>query len=248
MKNFDITQFTGDWFVRRKTGTHSTCLKNRYFFTKGEWRVVESRDWYPLDAVGIQSNLEHEGYLSVPDVAPARMRVKFRMNVAGKGDYTIVDTDYKNYAVVYECQNLVNIFGLAISRRSGAILTRSLDWNDAEIIAKGKAELKDLGVETDEVSHAGCEKPNFQVSFDKDLVENVGNAFGEAVDATRDLVEKGLRTGLEFIGDSSSTTPASNTPAKSNAIPIEPFSETIDLRGQEGNGGKREKIVRPNEP
>ena len=57
-------------------------------------------------------------------------------DVAGKGDYIVVDTDYKNYAVVYECQNLVNIFGLAISRRSGAILARNLDWSDAEIIAK----------------------------------------------------------------------------------------------------------------
>ena len=107
---------------------------------------------------------------------------------------------------------------------------------------QGKAELKDLGVDTDEVSHEGCENPNLQVTLNRDLMDNVGNAFNDAVNATRDLVEKGLRTGLEFIGDSSSTTP------RSNAIPIEPFSETIDLRGQEENDRKPEKIVRPNDP
>ncbi|CAG0914687.1 unnamed protein product [Notodromas monacha] len=246
MPNFDIEKFTGSWFVKRKTGTYSSCLKNRYFFTKGEWRVVESRDWLPLDAIGVQSNLEHEGYLSVPDASPAKMRLNAFTDVAGKGDYVVVDTDYENYAVIFECQNIANLLGLGVSRRSGAILTRDVDWNNPEAMHKAQEELTPLGVKTDEVSHVGCEKPNFQVTVDKDLMENVSNAVGQAIGTAYNSVEGVIRQGVDMFTEAPKVTNAAST--ESNAIPgdRELLSEVVDLRS--GTPSTIEKVVRQNDP
>ena len=42
-------------------------------------------------------------------------------DLAGKADYTVVDTDYNTYAVVFECQKLAGF----LHRKSTAILSRS---------------------------------------------------------------------------------------------------------------------------
>ena len=54
--------------------------------------------------------------------------------MAGEADYVILDTDYRNYAVIYECQNVLNFLGLfQVHRKSGAILIRDLKWNNGDV-------------------------------------------------------------------------------------------------------------------
>lgn len=52
-------------------------------------------------------------------------------DLAGKADYTVLDTDYDTYAVVYECQKVASF----LHRKSTAILSRKPTLSQ-EIISK----------------------------------------------------------------------------------------------------------------
>ncbi|CAG0902508.1 unnamed protein product [Darwinula stevensoni] len=200
---FPPPQFLGGWYVIRKTDTTSSCLKNEYLFHEpsGEYRILETRDWFVLDRLGIDTDLAHEGKLDFFHGDQARMRVKFNLNMAGKADYLILDTDYKNFAVVYECQDLVNFLGLVrLRRRSGALLVRDLAYDNPTVVEKSLRRLKDLGVSTDVVAHEGCANPKFKFTADEQLVKRVTETVrgvGEAVDTAVKDVGKGIEKVLK---------------------------------------------------
>ena len=66
--------------MREKTDTGSSCLKNEYYFKDGDWNVLETRDWFVLDSLGIDSNVGHVGKLAIPEDRPSRMKVKFELS------------------------------------------------------------------------------------------------------------------------------------------------------------------------
>ena len=74
----------GEWYVIQKFATSSSCMK--YNFTKGEdgkMRLVQTRQHFILDTIGVDHTYTYTGVLSVPDNdATARMRVKFPLSMS----------------------------------------------------------------------------------------------------------------------------------------------------------------------
>ena len=82
MKNFTLFQFMGEWYVIQKFATSSSCMK--YNFTRGadeKLRLIQTKQHFVLDKVGIDHIYTYTGVLNIPDSDnSARMRVKFPLS------------------------------------------------------------------------------------------------------------------------------------------------------------------------
>ncbi|XP_063872939.1 apolipoprotein D-like [Scylla paramamosain] len=138
MKDFDPARFTGTWYVLNKLGTRSDCLSVTYNLTEdGQgFRVKEVRrppysDIIPLDLV-----VTNVGSLKSRGAASefiATWENSFLPDM--KSDYRVIDTDYDNYAIDYECHQVA-----FIKRRSATILSRQKELNP-ELIEQLKETL-----------------------------------------------------------------------------------------------------------
>jgi len=67
----------------------------------------------------------YKGKLYAPsESSPAKMVVRFPLNVVGSSSFVVMDTDYDNYALICTCQD-VDLFLSYINRRSCSILQRT---------------------------------------------------------------------------------------------------------------------------
>lgn len=83
----------GEWYVIQKFATSSSCMK--YNFTKaddGKLRLVQTRQHFVLDTIGVDHIYTYTGVLTVPDSDDsARMRVKFPLSKSNIMTMTIVE-------------------------------------------------------------------------------------------------------------------------------------------------------------
>lgn len=174
--NLDVDRFLGLWYVIQQTDTTSSCLTMNYTRTSpNQLRAAKSRQLLVLDSLSIEHTNSYTAKLDVPDFDnPAAMRVKWPLNLAGKADYSVLDTDYDTYAVVFECQKLASI----IHRKSTAILSRAPSLAQ-EVLAKERKLVSDMGISTrdlDTIDHSVCvrrEDARLNINIDEDTIKKM---------------------------------------------------------------------------
>merc|ERR1711910_306414 len=144
MSGFNWDKFsTGIWFVTQKFATKSTCLTYEFKTDELGFKSIEQVRQLPYtDRVALDHEYIYTGKLYAPqESSPAKMIVRFPLNVVGSSNYIVMDTDYDNYGLVCTCQVLTEMFSSLLSvisfsqdmdlfftyahRRSCSILQRS---------------------------------------------------------------------------------------------------------------------------
>ncbi|KAF2366362.1 Lipocalin/cytosolic fatty-acid binding domain [Trinorchestia longiramus] len=247
LDNLAVDKFLGFWYVIEQFDTSSLCLTLNYTrVSESELKVTKLRQFSALDRVGIEHTNSYSGDLDMPHENDlARMRVKWPLNIAGKGDYIVFDTDYTNYAGIYECQTVTAL----MHRKSAAILSREPTLAP-EFVDRVKRRLTSFGISTrhfDRVSHQGCRS-----RADADVNLHVdGDTFTSVVSGARDGIEDAASTFMKGIRDLATTVSSatqntfnsfqggdSDTASKNEGELQKPVEETIN----EGLGAAGETI------
>ncbi|XP_067624207.1 apolipoprotein D-like isoform X1 [Eurosta solidaginis] len=138
--NFNITEYFGEW---REYG--------RYFFLFEEGARCSKATYAPISSdeisvVNTQLNWKNEvqsleGTATI--VAPAKLLVKYNPDVftyQAEAKYWVLATDYKNYAVVWSCMDLIGSHAEALW-----ILVRSAKPSE-DVITKAKNAILAQGI------------------------------------------------------------------------------------------------------
>merc|ERR1711963_371960 len=192
MSGFDWAKFSnGIWYVTEKFATQSSCLTYEFKTDQLGFKSIEQVRQLPYsERVGLEHEYIYTGKLYAPqESSPAKMIVRFPLNVVGSSSFIVMDTDYDTYAMVCTCQD-VDLFLSYVHRRSCSILQRNKE-EDPEITRKMK-ELVDSQVDNashdfDKIKQEGCE-------HGKDTVLNID------VDKILSLKgDSGLRDAVESV-------------------------------------------------
>merc|ERR1711936_690753 len=198
MSGFDWDKFsTGIWFVTQKFATKSTCLTYEFKTDDLGFKSIEQVRQLPYtDRVGLDHEYIYTGKLYTPlESSPAKMIVRFPLNVVGSSSFTVLDTDYDNHAMVCTCQD-VDLFFAHVHRRSCSIQQRGKNENTE--VTKTMKELLDGQVENashdfDKIKQAECEHDK-----EKALNIDVDKILGlKGDELLRDAVES-VMTEFEF--------------------------------------------------
>merc|ERR1711915_957992 len=162
MDGFDWDQFSkGIWFVTQKFATKSSCLTYEFKTDELGFKSIEQVRQLPYsERVGLDHEYTYTGKLYAPqESSPAKMIVRFPLNVVGSSSFIVMDTDYDTYGMVCTCQD-VDLFLAYVHRRSCSILQRQKE-GDPEITKRMK-ELIDIQVDNashdfDKIKQEGCE-------------------------------------------------------------------------------------------
>merc|ERR1711910_271462 len=162
MSGFDWDQFSnGIWYVTQKFATKSSCLTYQFKTDELGFKSIEQVRQLPYtERVPLEHEYIYTGKLYAPqESSPAKMIVRFPLNVVGSSSFTVMDTDYDTHAMVCTCQD-VDLFLSYVHRRSCSILQRQAE-EDPEITKKMK-ELIDSQIENashdfDVIKQEGCE-------------------------------------------------------------------------------------------
>merc|ERR1712236_25956 len=192
MSGFDWQKFSsGLWFVTQKFATESTCLTYEFKTDELGFKSIEQVRQLPYtDRVPLEHEYIYTGKLYAPQQSsPAKMIVRFPLNVVGSSSFTVMDTDYDNYAMVCTCQDM-DLFFTYAHRRSCSVLQRAAEEDVA--ITERMRKLIDSQVENashdfDKIKQEGCE-------YNKERVLNID------VDKILGLKgDSGLRDAIESV-------------------------------------------------
>jgi len=212
LKDFNMERFLGEWNVIQKFATSSSCMK--YNFTQrkdGKLRLVQTRQHFLLDTIGVDHIYTYTGVLSIPDNdRSARMRVKFPLNIAGEADFIVFMTDYESYAGIFTCQKI--LFG---HTKSATILSRKPTLDKA-VINQVRQKLEEEGVDPDDfsvVDQGSCrnkDDTSLNVKIDDKtfsahniggVVKKVGETVGSTIDKAGEVLGSGISKASEVTGD-----------------------------------------------
>ncbi|CAG7786991.1 unnamed protein product [Allacma fusca] len=212
IKGFDMERFMGEWFVIQKFATSSSCMK--YNFTKGaddKLRLVQTKQHFMLDKVGIDHIYTYTGVLNVPDGDnSARMRVKFPLNLAGDAEFLVYMTDYDNYAGIFTCQKI--LFG---HTKSATILSRKPVLEKA-VVNQLRQKLEEEGVDPSDFSDVdqskciGKDDANFNVKIDDKtfsggsvagVVKKIGGVVKKGIDEASGIMGSGIAQAANITGE-----------------------------------------------
>merc|ERR1711902_209741 len=171
MSGFDWGKFSaGVWYVTQKFATKSSCLTYQFKTDELGFKSIEQVRQLPYsERVGLDHEYIYTGKLYAPqESSPAKMIVRFPLNVVGSSSFVVMDTDYDNYGMVCTCQD-VDLFFTYAHRRSCSILQRKPEENSA--ITNRMRELLNSQVENashdfDKIKQEGCE-------YNKEKVLNI---------------------------------------------------------------------------
>merc|ERR1712215_141879 len=171
MPRFDWKQFSnGIWYVTQKFATKSSCLTYEFKTDELGFKSIEQVRQLPYtDRVPLEHEYIYTGKLYAPQQSsPAKMIVRFPLNVVGSSSFVVMDTDYDNYAMVCTCQDM-DLFFTYAHRRSCSVLQREAEEDVA--ITERMRKLIDSQIENashdfDKIKHEGCE-------YNKERVLNI---------------------------------------------------------------------------
>lgn len=194
--NLSVEKFLGLWYVIQQVDTDSLCLKLNYTrVSETQLRVTKLRQFSILDQVGVEHTNSYSGTLDLPHEDDlGRMRVKWPLNVAGKGDYIVFDTDYTNYAGIYECQTVTTL----MHRKSAAILSRTPVLAQ-EYIDRVRRRLTSFGISLDDldtVVHQGCRtraEADVNIHVDSDTFSSVMSGARTGIEDAASSVGQGFK-------------------------------------------------------
>jgi len=209
MSGFDWGKFsTGVWYVTQKFATKSSCLTYQFKTDDLGFKSIEQVRQLPYsERVGLDHEYIYTGKLYAPqESSPAKMIVRFPLNVVGSSSFTVMDTDYDSQAMVCTCQD-VDLFLSYVHRRSCSILQRQ-QQEDPEITQRMK-ELIDSQIENashdfDIIKQEGCEHGKekvLNIDVDKilglkgdsglrDAIESVASEFEFSKKSVDDIKEE----------------------------------------------------------
>merc|ERR1712223_799603 len=171
MAGFEWDKFSsGIWYVTRKFSTKSSCLTYEFKTDDEGFKSIEQVRQLPYsERVGLDHEYIYTGKLYAPqESSPAKMIVRFPLNVVGSSNYIVMDTDYDNYGLVCTCQDM-DLFFTYAHRRSCSILQRS-STEDADITERMSqllnGQIEDASHDFDKIKQEGCE-------YDKEKVLNI---------------------------------------------------------------------------
>merc|ERR1712213_184758 len=171
MSGFDWSKFsTGVWFVTQKFATKSSCLTYEFKTDDLGFKSIEQvRELPYTERVGLDHEYIYTGKLYAPqESSPAKMIVRFPLNVIGASSYIVMDTDYDSYAMTCTCQDMDLFFTFA-HRRSCSILQRS-PTEDEDITQRMSAlldgQIDEASHDFDRIKQEGCD-------YDKEKVINI---------------------------------------------------------------------------
>ncbi|CAG2059420.1 unnamed protein product [Timema podura] len=194
--NFDMTKFLGKWYVIQKTSTGSRCLINNYTQGSGErnYTLEQISEHFLLGLTSVDHQYRYVGLLSVPDPnSPAKMTVRFPLSVAGSASYTVISTDYNNYAGVFTCQKLA-----FAHRQSATILSRTPTLEKA-MVDKVRSRLSSFNVDPFDLSIINQTACNLNTTdgYDININPNTFTA-GSIAGVVRTAGEK-IGDGIEYV-------------------------------------------------
>ncbi|XP_066979200.1 apolipoprotein D-like [Macrobrachium rosenbergii] len=124
MNEFDMKKFEGLWYVVEAFDNGERCMSLN--ITRSDspdtWSIVEEKENGLFNALRLPHSTFNTGKISVPDKNnSAAMAVIWRLSgIAGHASFTVHNTDYEQFASVFECQN-VGLF----HRQTGLVLSRT---------------------------------------------------------------------------------------------------------------------------
>merc|ERR1711902_371891 len=171
MSGFDWDKFsTGLWYVTQKFATKSSCLTYQFKTDDLGFKSIEQVRQLPYsERVGLDHEYIYTGKLYAPqESSPAKMIVRFPLNVVGSSSFTVMDTDYDSYAMICTCQDM-DLFLSYVHRRSCSILQRS-STEDTDITERMSAlldgQIEEASHDFDRIKQEGCE-------YNKEKVLNI---------------------------------------------------------------------------
>merc|ERR1719454_1817949 len=127
MSGFEWERFSsGLWYVTQKFSTKSSCLTYQFKTDDLGFKSIEQVRQLPYsERVGLDHEYIYTGKLYAPqESSPAKMIVRFPLNVVGSSSFVVMDTDYDSSAMVCTCQDM-DLFFTYAHRRSCSILQRA---------------------------------------------------------------------------------------------------------------------------
>eukprot|EP00092_Neocalanus_flemingeri_P030207 GFUD01032786.1.p1 GENE.GFUD01032786.1~~GFUD01032786.1.p1 ORF type:complete len:246 (+),score=73.72 GFUD01032786.1:189-926(+) len=202
MSGFDWAQFsTGIWFVTQKFATKSTCLTYEFKTDDLGFKSIEQVRQLPYtDRLPLEHEYIYTGKLYAPqESSPAKMIVRFPLNVVGSSSFTVMDTDYDNHAMVCTCQDM-DLFFTYAHRRSCSILQREQE-EDPAITEKMRKliddQIEDASHDFDRIKQAGCDynkEKVLNIDVDKILGLKGDSGLREAVESVASEFEFNKKT------------------------------------------------------
>ncbi|XP_068242913.1 apolipoprotein D-like [Palaemon carinicauda] len=124
MKDFEMDKLVGIWYIVEAFDSGEKCMTWNISrdATPDTWKVVEDKENGAIHSAGLSHAKFNSGTIYQPDKNnPAKMKSYWPISgIAGDTEFTVHDTDYENFASVFECQN-VGLF----HRENGLILSRT---------------------------------------------------------------------------------------------------------------------------
>merc|ERR1712168_485805 len=171
MSGFDWSQFsTGLWYVTQKFATKSVCLTYQFKTDELGFKSIEQVRQLPFtDRVPLEHEYIYTGKLYAPqESSPAKMIVRFPLNVVGSSSFTVMDTDYDTHAMVCTCQDM-DLFFTYAHRLSCSIMQRKQE-EDSTITERLKgllnSQVENASHDFDKIKQEGCE-------YNKEKVLNI---------------------------------------------------------------------------
>ncbi|XP_064619196.1 apolipoprotein D-like [Lineus longissimus] len=147
MENFQPTEYTGIWYEYEKypasfQSNPSICSFANYTLKPKRRIDVVNKALNKL--TGKYSAAHGEAYAPDQD-EPSKLLVKFDRSPAPPGPYWVLDTDYENYSIVYNCKNKP---GNTTRLEIVWILARKSQGPGAQLVVEAEGLLIRLGVST----------------------------------------------------------------------------------------------------
>ncbi|XP_047740772.1 uncharacterized protein LOC108677745 [Hyalella azteca] len=169
------------------------------------------------------------------------IRVRWPLNLAGKGDYIVFDTDYTHYAGIYECQAVTSL----MHRKSASILSREPTLSP-DYVDRVKRRLTSFGIDLrhlDRISHEGCRsKADADVNLHVD-----GDTLTNVMSGARDGIEDAANTFINGIRGIATTVSnvTQNTFNNFPGITTSTFGNTVTNTPSTGFGGSSTTTTSP---
>ncbi|KAG7166994.1 apolipoprotein D-like [Homarus americanus] len=181
VENFDPQQFSGTWYVIETFMSTSSCITDTYTQTGEGFQVKRTKELYPGRIFSIDHIFTVTGDIRFkdPNGDLSAMTLEWPWSMRNH-DVTVLDTDYSQYAIVYDCQSM-----FIVRRVSYSIIGRERTL-DNSTIESAKSKLVELGVKLNNLStvnHENCNKEgeaDFDLNFDEVINTFSGGSDGEA--------------------------------------------------------------------
>ncbi|XP_069955989.1 apolipoprotein D-like [Cherax quadricarinatus] len=182
VENFDPDKLAGEWYVMVSLMTSSSCIRMEFNRTKEGFTVQHSRELFIARTIGFNHVFRTTGFLDVSNDTSSKMVMKMPYTLGFFTTYlTVVDTDYTQYAVLYDCTTM-----WFLHRYTVRILSRQPTL-DAALLSQLKTKLKENGINVKllrKIVQNSCNQEgeaDFDVNIDPNTYINIeAKAFGDS--------------------------------------------------------------------